>query len=447
VSVNWPGEKRIAVIGSGIAGLSSAWLLAQRYPVTLFEADKRLGGHTNTVTVPTADGPVAVDTGFIVFNNHTYPNLTALLDHLGVTHQHSDMSFGASIDGGRVEYSSVGLNGFIGQRANLVRARFYRMVRDILRFYSAAPRLLDHPEKHGHLTLGEYLDQHRYSDAFIEDHLLPMGAAIWSTTSSQMRAYPLLAFCRFFASHGLIKLIDRPLWRTISGGSQSYVGPLIENVDIRLGARIDHIRRYPGHVDIAHADGSIEAFSDVVVATHADQALRLLADPDQDERDLLGAFRYTDNTAVLHTDASLMPKRRRVWASWNYIGESTATDDTQLCVTYWMNKLQELTTKTQLFVTLNPTRPIAEGHLIDAIAYTHPLFDHTALAAQEKLWTLQGRRRTWFAGSYFGHGFHEDALQSGLAAAEGIGGVIRPWIEPAGACRISRAPVSLEVAE
>ncbi|MGV3490027.1 MAG: NAD(P)/FAD-dependent oxidoreductase [Devosia sp.] len=440
MGANWSGEKRIAVIGSGIAGLSAAWLLSKRYDVTLFEADSRLGGHTNTKIVNTDDGPIAVDTGFIVFNNQTYPNLTALLDHLGIAHQYSDMSFGASIDGGRMEYSSVGLNGFIGQRANLVRARFYAMVRDILRFYAAAPRLLAHPERYGHLTLGEYLDSHRYCDAFIEDHLLPMGAAIWSTTSSQMRAYPLLAFCRFFASHGLIKLIDRPLWRTISGGSNSYVSPLTENVAVRLGARIDHIRRYPGHVDIVHADGHAESFSELVIATHADQAVRLLADPDEDERDLLGSFQYTDNTAVLHTDATLMPKRRRVWASWNYIGDTSPTEDTQLCVTYWMNKLQELPTRTQLFVTLNPTRPIAEGHLIEAIAYTHPLFDHAALAAQEKLWTLQGRNRTWFAGSYFGHGFHEDALQSGLAAAEGIGGVTRPWTEPAGACRISRAP-------
>jgi predicted NAD/FAD-binding protein len=447
LGADWAGARRIAVIGSGIAGLSAAWLLAKRFPVTLFESDRRLGGHSNTVNVDTPDGRVAIDTGFIVFNNHTYPNLTALLDHLGVAHQHSDMSFGASIDGGRLEYSSVGLNGFIGQRANLVRGRFYAMVRDILRFYAAAPRILEHPEKHGHLTLGEYLDTHGYTQAFIEDHLLPMGAAIWSTTSSQMRAYPLLAFVRFFASHGLIKLINRPLWRTITGGSISYIEHLSQGLDIRLSSRIDHIRRYPGHVDIVGADGEAESFSDVVVATHADQALGLLADPDDDERDLLGSFRYTDNTAVLHTDTTLMPKRRRVWASWNYIGETSATDDTQLCVTYWMNKLQELKTRTPIFVTLNPTRPVAEGHLIEAFAYTHPLFDHTALAAQEKLWTLQGRRRTWFAGSYFGHGFHEDALQSGLAAAESIGAPARPWVEPAGACRISRAPVLAEAAE
>lgn len=443
----WSGEHRkIAVVGSGIAGLSAAWLLAKRYPVTLFERDRRLGGHSNTVTVDTPDGPVAVDTGFIVFNEATYPNLTALLGHIGVGSQKSCMSFAASIGGGRTEYSSVSVNSFIGQRRNIVSPRFWSMVSDILRFYRAAPRPLKTPADYADITLGEYLDTHGYTDAFIEDHLLPMGAAIWSTTAREMRAYPLIAFVRFFASHGLLELIDRPQWRTITGGSISYVERLADGLDVRLDSRISAIRRHADGADIIHADGQVETFTDLVIATHADTALGLLADPSVDEQHILGAFRYTDNTAVLHSDTALMPKRRRVWASWNYVGEQSDTDDTQLCVTYWMNRLQSLPTRTPLFVTLNPIRPVAEGKLHQAIAYTHPLFDHGALAAQAELWRIQGRRRTWFAGSYFGHGFHEDALQSGLAAAEALGDVRRPWVEPAGACRIARAP-ALEAAE
>lgn len=449
MGANWAGEhRRIAVIGSGIAGLSAAWLLNKRHPVTLFECDSRLGGHANTVTVAAPSGPVAVDTGFIVYNDRNYPNLTALLDHVGVATLASEMSFGASLDGGRIEYSSVGLNGFIGQRSNLVRPRFYAMLLDILRFYRSAPKLLARPELE-HATLGAWLDANGYAEAFIEDHLLPMGAAIWSTTAREMRAYPLLAFIRFFASHGLLDLINRPKWRTVAGGSRSYVTRLAEDLDIRLSSRIASVRRRPDGVELVDPYGHAEHFSDVVFATHADQALKLLGDATPDEHNVLGAFRYTDNTAVLHSDPALMPRRHRVWASWNYIGDTQAhddsADDSQLCVTYWMNRLQQLDPATPLFVTLNPTRPVAEGKLHQAIAYTHPLFDHAALSAQHRLWSIQGRRNTWFCGSYFGHGFHEDALQSGLAVAEAFG-VNRPWQVPEGSCRIATAPL-LEAAE
>lgn len=429
MGANWAGEnRRIAVVGSGIAGLSAAWLLNKRYPVTLFERDRRLGGHSNTVDVETPDGAMPVDTGFIVYNNRTYPNLVALFDHLGVATCRSDMSFGASISAGELEYSSAGLNGMIGQRGNLVRGRFWTMLLDILRFYRDAPKLLGRADLE-ELTLGEYLDANGYSPAFIDDHLLPMGAAIWSTTSRQMRAYPLIAFVRFFASHGLLDLnvLSRPKWRTVLGGSRNYVARLADGLDVRLQSDIAAILRQADGVEIVSADGQREHFTDVVIATHADQALKLLGDADATEQATLGAFSYTDNTAVLHTDPSLMPKRRRVWASWNYIGEPATDDDTQLCVTYWMNRLQQLPTQTQVFLTLNPTRPVAPGLLHQAIGYSHPLFDHHALAAQRRLPALQGRRNTWFAGSYFGHGFHEDALKAGLAAAEALGGVVRPW--------------------
>ncbi len=418
----------MAVVGSGIAGLSAAWLLNKRYRVTLFERDQRLGGHSNTVDVATPDGPVPVDTGFIVFNNRTYPNLTALFRHLGITSHRSDMSFGASLDGGALEYSSVSLGGFIGEPRNLVRQRYWSMLRDIVRFYRAGPKLLDRTDLQS-VTLGDYLDANDYSPAFINDHLLPMGAAIWSTTARQMRAYPLVAFVRFFASHGLLdlNLVRRPKWRTVVGGSRTYVRRLADGLDIHLNAAIETILRGPDGVEIVHRDGRHEMFTDVLIATHADEALRLLGDADRLERSVLGAFRYTENTAVLHTDPALMPHKRATWASWNYIGDSVARDDTRLCVTYWMNRLQQLPTATQIFLTLNPTRPIAAEQIHRVIDYTHPHFDHAALAAQQRLPSIQGRRNIWFAGSYFGHGFHEDALKAGLAAAEGIGGVARPW--------------------
>lgn len=433
--------RRIAVVGSGIAGLSAAWLLGQRHRVTLYEAEGRAGGHSNTVLAETPAGPVAVDTGFIVYNDRNYPNLTALFEHLRVKTQASDMSFAASLDGGRVEYSSTGLNGLVGQPGNLLRPGYYLMLRDVLRFYREAPALLKRNDLNG-LTLGEYLDAGGYADSFVEEHLLPMGAAIWSTTAREMRAYPLEAFVRFFASHGLLDLVKRPKWRTVTGGSREYVRALLRTIaDVRLSSSIEKIVRRQGLVEIFDRLGRNDVFDGVVIATHADQALGLLADPDEEERRTLGAFRYTDNLAVLHSDPALMPRRKHVWASWNYIGERDGDEDRQLCVTYWMNRLQSLDPAHPLFVTLNPSRPVAAGKLHQAINYTHPLFDQRAIEAQRQLWRLQGVHNTWFAGSYFGHGFHEDALQSGLSAAELAGGVRRPWQVAGESDRITLSPL------
>ena len=445
-----PGQRRqnIAVIGGGIAGMSAAWLLNQAHQVTVYEKEARIGGHSNTVDAPAGGGIVPVDTGFIVYNERTYPNLTALFRHLGVPVKDSDMSFAASLGNGRLEYSGTGLNGLFGQRANLFKPRFWRMVRDLLRFYREAPAVLDDPRAQA-LSLGEYLSANGYSDAFVEDHLLPMGAAIWSTTAAEMAAYPVVAFVRFFVSHGLLTLTDRPQWRTVDGGSRQYVQRLTAGYRDRVrfgGAR--RIRREADKVLVEDLQGRVDVYDHVVIATHADEALGLLVDPGAAERRLLGAWRYTQNRAVLHCDAALMPRRKRVWSSWNFIGaDDAARSEAALCVTYWMNQLQGLDPRHPLFVTLNPAVEPARGKVYREFTYAHPFFDKAALASQTELWSLQGQRRTWFCGSYFGYGFHEDALQSGLAVAEALGGLRRPWSVPGENDRLALLPSFLEAAE
>ncbi|MBB3944625.1 putative NAD/FAD-binding protein [Rhizobium skierniewicense] len=433
---------RIAVIGSGISGLSAAWMLDKSADVTLFEADSRLGGHANTVfaDVPGSD-PIAVDTGFIVYNERNYPNLVALFKHLGVETDESDMSFAASLRGGSLEYSGSGIDGLFGQRSNILRPRFWSMVRDVLRFYKKAPELLNDPSLQT-TSLGEYLDANGYSLSFVDDHLLPMGAAIWSTTAADMRAYPLQAFIRFFVNHGLVQLSDRPQWRTVRGGSREYVARIMAQFKgtVVLNSQIEAIRRDNSGITLLDRSGQASHFDDVVIATHADQALLLLADADERERSLLGAFEYTRNAAVLHRDETLMPKRRNVWSAWNYLSEPNATGTEQLCVTYWMNRLQNIDEANPLFVTLNPSRPIDPAKLIRSFDYAHPLFDAKALEAQKQLWSLQGRRNTWFCGAHFGSGFHEDGLQSGLAVAEALGGVKRPWTVAQESGRIFLSP-------
>jgi uncharacterized protein len=422
-------HRRIAVVGSGISGLSAAWLASRENDVVLYEAADRLGGHSNTVLVETPDGELPVDTGFIVFNDKNYPNLVALFEHLGVATDASDMSFAASIEDGAFEYSGTGLKGILGQRRNAARPRFWRMLSDVLRFYREAESLMDRPDLQA-MTLGEYLDRENYSKTFIDDHLLPMGAAIWSMTTTDMRAYPLQAFIRFFVHHGLILLTGRPRWRTVSGGSRQYVRRLAEDFkgEIRLNRGAARIERRPaGGVTITDSKGDVDRFDAVIVATHANDALRMLGDADEMETRILGGFRYTDNVAVLHSDARLMPKRKAVWSSWNYIGGRRENDSAPLCVTYWMNRLQNLPERHPLFVTLNACRDIREESVIGTYHYTHPLFDLSSMAAQREVWSLQGRRDTFFCGAHFGSGFHEDGLQAGLAAAEAATGLKRPW--------------------
>ncbi len=428
-----PG-RRIAVVGSGISGLSSAWLLSQRHDVTLFEQADRLGGHSNTVLVDGPNGQVAVDTGFIVFNRATYPNLVALFDHLGVATREAEMSFSVSRHNGGFEYAGTSLGSLFAQPINAVRPAFWSMLSDLRRFYATAPRDLDKLAISAE-TLGDYLDRRNYGVHFKEDHLLPMAAAIWSASIDTMLDYPAASFIRFFENHGLLKLSARPAWQTVVDGSRRYVlklaGPLVGR--IQTSAKVVDIRRNAQGVSIRTADGDCAGFDDVVIASHADETLEMLGDATDQERRILGAFRYTRNRAVLHTDAALMPKRRSVWSSWNYI-ENAETS----FITYWMNRLQSIATPQQFFVTLNPPFPPAAGSVLRTENYAHPVFDAGAIRAQKSLWSLQGQHNTWYCGAFFGAGFHEDGLQAGLAVAEDLGRVQRPWRVENDSGRISR---------
>jgi predicted NAD/FAD-binding protein len=417
---------RLAVIGAGISGLSAAWLLGQAHDVVLFEADSRLGGHANTVRVAGTFGETAVDTGFIVYNEATYPNFIALMEHLRVATQPTEMSFAVSLDGGRLEYSGTSVAGLFAQRSNLVRPRFWAMLQDITRFYRHASRDALAGGAAG-ISLGDYLAAGGYGAAFRDDHLLPMAAAIWSAPCSEILSYPAAAFLRFHHNHGLLQLSDRPVWRTVTGGSSVYVERLRAafSGEVRSDTPVRQVRRGANDVVLA-GDGWTETFDQVVFAGHADQTFAMLADPSQAEALALGAFRYSRNRAVLHGDKTLMPKRRRAWASWNHIGHR-AQPDSACAVTYWMNRLQGLPEVQPFFVTLNPPGTLREGSILHEEIYEHPLFDAAALDAQERLWSLQGARRSWFCGAYFGSGFHEDGLQAGLAVAEALGSVRRPW--------------------
>ncbi|MCO5063505.1 MAG: FAD-dependent oxidoreductase [Rhizobiaceae bacterium] len=416
---------KIAVVGTGIAGLSAAWLLSQRHEVTVFEADSRIGGHCHTIDV----GEAQVDTGFIVYNDRTYPNLSALFAHLEVKTKPSNMSFAVSMNDGALEYSGTNLAGIFAQGRNIASPRFWSMLRDVVRFYREAP--LKVADIDPAASLDEYLTAAGFGAAFREDHLYPMAAAIWSTPAFEIGNYPAVSFIRFCENHGLLKIFRRPVWRTVEGGSSTYVERLVAGFRhrIRTNAAVTRIRRINGAVEVSVHGHGPEWFDEVVIGTHANQALEMLADPSDDEAELLGAFKYGLNETVLHTDTALMPNRRRVWSSWNYIAQSPANNATlrKPCVTYWMNRLQDLRTDRPTFVTLSPiSGPRPESVLWRGI-YAHPLFDTGTLLAQKRLWSLQGARNTWFCGSYFGSGFHEDAIQAGLAAAEAAGGVNRPW--------------------
>ena len=438
---------RLAVVGAGITGLSAAWLLGSRHDVVLFEADGRLGGHANTVEVASPEGPLAVDTGFIVYNTQCYPNLIALFERLKVPTAATEMSFAVSLDAGAYEYSGSGLGTMFGQRRNIARPSHWRMTADILRFFKEAsaldPATLD-PE----VTLGAWLAAKRYSDSFIKRHIVPMGSAIWSAPGATILDFPFAAFVRFFSNHGLLQVSNRPQWRTVKGGSRAYVERIRAAFtgQISLGDPVQSVKGFGRAVEIKTRAGRVATFDGVIVACHADDAVQLTGGEDAETASVLSAFRYQSNEAVLHTDARAMPKRKRVWASWNYLGQESTG---RAAVTYWMNRLQPLATATGYFVSLNPPSTIAEDQVLGRYSYAHPLFDTAAINAQRWLWDIQGKNRIWFAGSYFGYGFHEDGLQAGLAAAEdlsvqlggGEGRVTRPWDFDRSLSRIAKPPM------
>ena len=418
---------KVAVVGTGISGLAAAWLLSQRHEVTVYEQADRVGGHSNTVTASIGGREIPVDTGFIVFNRATYPNLVALFQHLSIPTKPAEMSLAVSLDEGALEYSGTGPAGLFAQPANLLRPRFWSMLRDLVRFYRQATLEADLPTDET-LSLGDYLAANRYGQAFRDDHLLPMASAIWSAPPSEILAFPVATFIRFHRNHGLLQLTQRPIWQTVDGGSKVYVRRLVESFADRilLDTGVAAVRRTGAGVQVIDSLGGSHHYDDVVLATHANQALAAIVDPSAAELELLKAFRYSRNLAVLHSDLSFMPRRRAAWSSWNYVG-SRILPDSAVGVTYWMNRLQSIDGRSQLFVTLNPPRPPRAGTLHHSEVYEHPIFDAAAIAAQRRLWSLQGQGNLWFCGAHFGAGFHEDGLQAGLAVAEQLGGVRRPW--------------------
>jgi predicted NAD/FAD-binding protein len=420
-------NRRVAVIGSGVSGAVAAWLLRDQISVSLLESEPRFGGHTHTVLVEESAGTVPVDTGFMVFNKPNYPLLSSLIDHLGVAAYPTDMSFSASFNDGRFEYAGSNLNTLFGQRRNLFNAAFWRMLRDILRFNSAG-RDASAAALPDDLTLDSYLDRVGVGAGMRRYYLYPMAAAIWSCPDGQVGRFPAASFVRFFANHGLININDRPRWLTIEGGSRSYMDRLIADLGprARCGAGVRAVQRTGSGVAVTLEDGETALFDDVVLACHSDQALRLLADADADQRATLGAIAYQPNRVLLHRDAGMMPRRRRVWSSWNYQGYVRKGVADSVSVTYWMNSLQRLPTQQDYFVSLNPVREPVAGSVIDEFEYQHPVFDADALRAQRRLAGLQGRDGVWFAGAWTGYGFHEDGMRSGVEVARALGATI-PW--------------------
>lgn len=416
---------RIAVVGSGIAGLSAAWLLSKRYAVTLFEAADTLGGHTNTIDV-TVDGTrFPVDTGFLVFNDRTYPNLCALFEHLGIASVPSEMSFSVRVDEDRIEWAGSSLASVFAQKRNLVKPEFWRMLQDILRFNRESTAAVEQGLDAGE-TLGEFLDRGAYGRAFREWYLLPMSAAIWSCPTGSMLGFPAATFLRFCHNHGLLQVNGRPKWRTVAGGGREYVRRLAAEVgEVRLATPVLGVRRGADYVEVRTPDRS-ERFDTIVLGSHSDQSLALLEDADAAERSTLGSVRYQPNRAWLHTDETLLPRAREAWSAWNYLTGPARLDGRPVSVSYLINKLQPLPCRVPMIVTLNPVHEPRADRVIRRIDYSHPVFDVAAIEAQRRLPALQGRRRTWFCGAWTGYGFHEDGLRSGLAVASALG-VRAPW--------------------
>jgi uncharacterized protein len=402
---------RIAVVGSGISGLASAWLLSREHAVTLFEANDYFGGHTHTHAIEHEGQRLAVDSGFIVFNPMHYPLLTRLFAELGVQSQPTTMSFSVRNAASGLEYNATSLDTLFCQRRNLVSPRFWMMMRDLLRFYREAPALLTTPGPGP--TVGTYLAAGGYSAAFRDEHLLPMAAALWSAPASRILQFPAQYLVRFMANHQMLQISGRSPWRVVSGGSASYVSALRARwrLEERLNCPVRSVRRGPASVQIISEAGT-EYFDQVVLACHSDQSLAMLADASDRERDILGAIPYQDNETIVHTDASLLPLRRKAWAAWNAF---VPADPSEVCtVSYCMNLLQGLTSRAPLVVTLNRTSAVDPAKMLRRMRYRHPVYTQGSVAAQSRRAEIQGLRRTWFAGAYWGWGFHEDGIRSAV---------------------------------
>jgi predicted NAD/FAD-binding protein len=413
---------KIAIVGAGIAGLSAAWYLRHQHSITLFEANDYAGGHTDTHSVSLGAQTFAVDTGFIVFNDWTYPNFITLLNELDVASQPTTMSFSVQCEATGIEYNGNNLNTLFAQRRNLIRPAFYRMLRDILRFNRTAPELLTQANAPANTTVSllDYLHSGGYSQTFIDHYIIPMGAAIWSSDPATISTMPALFFIRFFNNHGLLSVNQRPQWRVIQGGSQRYVdaltAPLREHIRLRCPVR--QIKRLPTHIEINSAAQSDERFDAVIIATHSDQALRCLADPSPTEKAILGAIPYQQNEVVLHTDTRLLPRRKLAWAAWNYAMPSQASE--QVAVTYNMNLLQGLQAAETVCVSLNSTASIEPSCILARRQYQHPVFNPDSIAAQHRHAEINGVNRTWYCGAYWGNGFHEDGVVSALQVVENL---------------------------
>ena len=411
---------RIAIIGAGISGLTVAYRLCQQHEITLFEANDYLGGHTHSVEVDLGSERHVIDTGFIVFNDWTYPNFIALLDELQIASRPTSMSFSVRCDRTGLEYNGSSLNGLFAQRRNLFRPSFHRMLRDVLRFNREGPELVLSPPPDDAMTVGEFLSRHRYSREFADQYLLPMGAAIWSCPTGTFAEFPIRFIVEFYRNHGLLSVRHRPTWRVVEGGSRSYVAAMAARFQnrVRLNTPIESVRRQADSVEVAPRGQTAERFDHVVFACHSDQALRMLADPSLTEQELLGAFPYERNSAVLHTDESLLPRRRRAWASWNYqIPSEPAAHAT---VSYCMNILQHIRSPHTFSVTLNSDARIDPAKVLGRFEYHHPIFTTRRAIMQARHREVLNVNRTSFCGAYWGNGFHEDGVNSALAVCDAL---------------------------
>ncbi|MBM3617303.1 MAG: FAD-dependent oxidoreductase [Alphaproteobacteria bacterium] len=421
---------KIAIIGTGISGNTAAWLLHPRHDITVYEKNDYVGGHSRTLRIHHTGAEVDVDTGFIVFNHRCYPHLTALFKHLGIATAKSDMSFGVSIHApskkGWLEYGTHSLNSVFGQRRNLLRPAYWRMLRDILRFFKIAPAFIARGD--ASVTLGEFIRKNGLGEWFRDHYLLPMGGAIWSCPTEQMLDFPALTFLRFFDNHCLLSPDGQLQWYTVEGGSKVYVEKLTEAFRdrIRLSSGVTRVERKSGKVEVTDVSGATETYDHVVFASHADETLAMLANPTPEEQRILSCFTYQPNTAYLHRDASFMPLRRASWSSWVYLRDGTVIGRQDLSLTYWMNNLQPIDPSRPTFVTLNPDRIPAPELTFDRHAFSHPVFTLDAIHAQSELPTIQGKENIWFCGAYTRYGFHEDGMMSGIAVAKGLGAEV-PW--------------------